>query len=240
MENNKCGNVSEVSNSGIPVVHAVNSEDERKRKMTEILLIVAAVILVVAIVVAVITVKKKKEELPVNENVAEETAGFIPVTEKEETEENNDNAPVTLADDVTITFEGISSTYADDLLEHATMATSTVAFKPETTTSAAVTTTKKQVKPKVETTKYLEETTVMTEKETQGFSKAESVIEGFFDRKYYLDGTMISNGEKTPIEMAMDGDSFQVFSEMDGQDVAIMNLDGDIYLLNPDTKKYTQ
>jgi hypothetical protein len=55
-----------------------------------------------------------------------------------------------------------------------------------------------------------------------------------------MDGTMISGGEKTPIEMAMNGDNFQVFSEMDGQDIAIMKLDGNIYLMNPDTKKYTE
>ena len=80
----------------------------------------------------------------------------------------------------------------------------------------------------------------MTENPADGSGEVMKVLTSFFSGKYYMDGTMISGGEKTPLEIAMDGNDFQIYSEMDGKDIAIMNKDGDIYLMNPDTKKYTE
>lgn len=218
----------------VPVVINSKTHYERKNKKMEIILIIAAVVVVVAIIVAVVIAKGKKSEIPVNENVAEETAGFLPETEEKDT------SPVTFTEDVSISFDGISGSYADELLEHATVSSTTVAFKPEVTTRPVQAQTTKPVKPQVSTTKHLEETTKVTENLADGSGEVMNVLTSFFSGKYYMDGTMISGGEKTPLEIAMDGNDFQIYSEMDGKDIAIMNKDGDIYLMNPDTKKYTE
>ncbi len=217
-----------------PVVINSKTQYERKNKKMEIFLMIAAAVIVIAIIVAVVIAKGKKTDVPVNEHVAEETAGFLPETEEKDT------SPVTFTEDVSISFEGISGSYADELLEHATTAATTVAFKPEVTTRPVPPQTIKPVKPQVSTTKYLEETTKVTENPADGSDNVMNVLTSFFCGKYYMDGTMISGGEKTPLEIAMDGNDFQIYSEMDGKDIAIMNKDGDIYLMNPDTKKYTE
>lgn len=239
----KCGNCAReydgekcpfCNGADIPVVSAAKSDNERKNKKMEIILIVAAVVIVAAIIITVFVAKGKKDNNPSELTIAEESGGFLPETD------GVDDSPVTFTEDVSVSFEGISGSYADDLLEHATMAATTVAVKPEVTAPAAAQTTQKPAKPQVSTTKYLEETTVMTNNPAQGSSGVMNMLTAFFAGKYYMDGTMISGGEKTPLEIAMDGADFQVFSEMDGQDIAIMSIDGDIYLMNPDTKKYTE
>lgn len=239
----KCSNCSaeydgikcpECGEFAIPVVINSKTAYERKNKKMEIFFIVAAVIVVIAIVVAVVVAKGKKTDAPVNDNAVEETAGFLPETEEKDT------SPVTFTEDVSISFEGISGAYADELLEHATTAATTVAFKPEVATRPVQPQTTKPVKPQVSTTKHLEETTKVTENQADGSAEVMNVLMAFFSGKYYMDGTMISGGEKTPLEIAMDGSDFQVYSEMEGKDIAIMNKDGDIYLMNPDTKKYTE
>lgn len=228
------GDSCPVCGGNIPVVTA-ESHNERKNKKMEIFLIIAAVVVVAAIIITVCVINGKKKDAPVADTVTEETAGFLPDSDEADT------TPVTFTEDVTVSFEGIDSAYADDLLEHATNSATTIAFKPEATTvRAPAQATTNPAKPQISTTKYLEETTVMTDNPTQGSGAVISKLAAFFSGKYYIDGTMISGGEKTPLEMAMNGEDFQVYSEMDGQDIAIMKLDGDIYLMNPDTKKYTE
>lgn len=218
----------------IPVVTSATPVNERNNRKMEIFLIVAAVIVIIAIIITVCVTKCKKKDVPAADTVTHETTGFLPESDE------IDTTPVTFTEDVTVSFEGVDDDYADALFEHATNSATTIAFKPEAQTTRVAPTTAKPVKPKVETTKHLEETTVMTDNPAQGSEKVINVLKSFFGGKYYMDGTMISGGEKTPIEMAMDGENFQVFSEMDGQDIAIMKLDGNIFLMNPDTKKYTE
>ena len=218
---------------GIPVVTASTPDNERKNKKMEVFLIVAAVIIVIAIIITVAVTKNKKDNVPTAEPTAGDVAGFLPESDEADT------TPVTFTEDITVSFEGVDEDYADALFEHATNSATTVAFKPEVQTTRVPPTTK-PAKPQVSTTKYLEETTVMTENTTQSTDIIITKLKAFFSGRYYIDGTMISGGEKTPLEMAMNGDDFQVYSEMDGKDIAIMKLDGNIYLMNPDTKKYTE
>ncbi len=222
------------SGKTIPVVTSANPVNERKNRKMEIFLITAAVVVVIAIIITLCVAKGKKKDTPVSETVAEETVGFLP--ESDETE----ITPVTFTEDVTVSFEGVDEDYADALFEHATNSATTVAFKPEVQTTRVAPVTAKPVKPQVSTTKHLEETTVKSDNPAENSGKVINLLKSFFSGKYYMDGTMIAGGEKTPLEMAMDGGNFQVFSEMDGQDIAIMKLDGDIFLMNPDTKKYTE
>lgn len=225
------------SNEQPTVLVVTDKTNERKNKKMIVIIAIVAVILAAAILIAVFVSKGKKDQTDTSAVITEEAGDFISGSEEADT------TPLTADDDVTVSFDGINDTYADALFEHTTMAATTVAVKPEATTSipsTAAQQTTKPAKPSVSTTKYLETTTTMTNNPTSGSSTVTAKLTAFFSGKYYMDGTMISGGEKTPLEMAINGKDFHVYSEMDGQDIAIMNINGQIYLMNPDTKKYTE
>lgn len=223
----------------IPVVSASVDTGRKKKKPMEYLPFVIAIILVIAIIITVAVVKSRKNNKTEANEIITESAGDLLVPSDTET----DHSPVTFSEDVEVTFDGISLDLADELAEHSLNSASTVAIKPEVKTtmnSSASNVTKKPAFPQITTKEHLEATTVVTTEKTDGTDSALNVIASFFDGKYYFDGEMISNGEKLPFEIAMNGSDFQLFTEMDGKDLAIMNLDSKIYLLNPDTKKYAE
>ena len=222
----------------IPVVSASIENKGKKKKLMEYLPFVIAAMLVIAIIITVAVVKSKKNK-PDTDEVITESAGDLLVSPDNEA----DTSPVTFSEDVEVTFEGISLDLADELTEHAFNSASTIAIKPEvktTTGSSAQSVTKKPSFPQITTKEHLEATTVVTTEKTDSSDNALNIIASFFDGKYYFDGEMISNGEKMPLEIAMNGADFQVFSEMEGKDISFMNLDSKIYIINPDTKKYTE
>ncbi len=232
MENSSKNNNTE--GDLVIVVTAKGSDKSERKKLMEIVVIAVAVILVAAIVLGIILSKNKKsEDVSSGATSQEQSGGFLP-----QDDDTSDNSPVTADDDVVITFSGVSTTFADELLDFETTSAATQAIKPEfqNTTVAKP----QNAKPQVSTTKYLEATTVMSTNPSQGSEKTTKVIESFFAGVYYIDGTMISGGEKTPLEMGMKGSDFHVFSELDGKDMAIVQLDGKTYLMNPDTKQYTE
>lgn len=223
----------------IPVVSARIDTKRKKKKPMEYLPFIIAIVLVIAIIITVAVVKSRKNNKTDANEIITESAGDILVPSDNETE----HSPVTFSEDVEVTFEGISLDLADELTEHALNSASTVAIKPEVKTTmntSAQNVTKKPTYPQITTKEHLEATTVVTTEKTDGSDDALAVIASFFDGKYYFDGEMISNGEKLPFEIAMNGSDFQLFTEMEGKDIAIMNLDSKIYLLNPDTKKYAE
>lgn len=203
------------------------------------IIIIAAPALAAAVVIiaAVIVIRKKRKEVhtPITE-----TPGTAAADNKDE--ENFE--PVTAAEDISVTFSDVSTDYAAAMEDFNLQTELTTAVKPETVSQLMrQTAAAKPEKPKknsVTPEQHLEVTIVRTENPAAPSDKAVHVIESFFNGQYYFDGEMISGDEKNPMEIAMNGDDFQVFSEMDGQDVAIMKLSGKIYLLNPDTKKYTE
>lgn len=204
-------------------------------KYLPIIIIASVVIIAVIITISVIKSKKRNKEDTI---ITENKADFIVPTDKNNDSEI-DTTPVTFMEDVEISFEGISSDMADMLTEHELNAASTVAIKPEF--KPAISNAKpKTEKPKITTKEYLEKTTVITNENTDGSKNFTDVITSFFNRTYYFDGEMISDGEKTPLEIAMNKSDFQLFTEMEGKDISLMSLEGKIYMLNPDTKKYTE
>ncbi len=223
----------------IPVVSASIENKRKKKKLMEYLPFMIAAVLVIAIIITVAVVKSKKNNKPDADEVITESAGDILVSSDKEA----DTSPVTFSEDVEVSFEGISLDFADELTEHAFNSASTIAIKPEVKTTIgnqAPSETKKTSFPQITTKEHLEATTVVTTEKTDGNDRALKTIASFFDGKYYFDGHMISNGEKMPLEIAMNGADFQVFSEMDGKDISFMNFASKIYILNPDTKKYTE
>lgn len=223
----------------IPVLSAANENERKKNKFMKYLPLVIAAVLVIAVIITIAVIKSKKNGKPNTDEIITETAGDLLVSPDDEA----DTSPVTFSEDVEVTFEGISLDLADELTEHAFNSASTIAIKPEVKTTignSAPAATKKPSLPQITTKEHLEATTVVTTEKTDSSDSAMKIIAAFFSGKYYFDGEMISNGEKMPFEIAMNGADFQIFSEMEGKDISFMNLDSKIYMLNPDTKKYTE
>ena len=222
----------------IPVLSAQN-HNRKKKKIMEYLPVIAIVaVLIIAIIITMAIVRSKKNNNEKTSDVIKENAGDLLVP-SEKNDEEDETTPITFMEDVEISFEGISSDFADMITNHAMNSSSTVAIKPEITRPAS-TSTPKPVKPQITTSEHLEKTTVVTNKTTNGNKKVTDTITSFFNRSYYFDGEMISGGEKLALEIAMNNSDFQLFTEMEGKDISIMSLDGKIYMLNPDTKKYTE
>lgn len=228
----------------IPVLSAKNN-NRKKKKIMEFLPVIAIVaVLVIAVIITAAIVKSKKSDKEKTQEVVTESSGdlLVPSQKEKENENEADTTPVTFMEDVEISFEGISSDFADMLTTHAMNASSTVAIKPEFSKPGSNSAPKpeKPAKPHITTKEHLEKTTVVTDENTNSSKKVTDTITSFFNRTYYFDGEMISDGEKMPLEIAMNKSDFQLFTEMEDKDISLMSLDGKIYMLNPSTKKYTE
>lgn len=236
-----CGHTGQQEETPIPIVSAGNEKRKKSKRMDKILIVVVIAVLVIAIVAAFVIIRHKKPKPDEASAAVPESAGdTLPAEEPEET----DFDPVTFSEDVSVTFEGITTAFAGDLEDFAAQSAGTTAFKPETTAFGGAQSTTAASgsvgKPQKSPEQYLEETTVKTTDAAGQNDDAMRVIAAFFSGTYYLDGTMVSGNEEMPLEIAMDGADYEVFTEMDGSDIAIMNLGGKIYLLNPANKKYME
>lgn len=232
--------------SKIPVLHAENKNNRKKKKIMEFLPVIIAAILIVAVIVTVSIVKSKKSEVTETEDTTTSTGSD---TENEDnfiipSDNQNEEAttPVTFMEDVEISFEGLSTEFSEMLTEHAYTSAAPVATKAEIkqTTTSEYKPVKKPTAPQITTKEHLEATTVVTTEAAPQDEDVLSVINSFFNRVYYFDGQMISGTEETPLEIAMNKDDFQVFSEIDGKDISFLMQNDKMYMLNPDTKKYTE
>lgn len=193
-------------------------------KTKYIIIGVIIVILIIAVIVAVTVTKSGTTEPDNNESFGTEESG-----------DSTNYEPVSMSDDVQISFENMNDELAEEYEEHHITTTLTTAYQPEATT---VPTDKTEQKTNSSST-VTEKTTVKTENSTSAADSVLSQINSFFKGHYYFDGIMISNGESAPMELAMNGNDFIVYSEMDGIDMGILYLDDEFYLINPNEKKYT-
>lgn len=199
---------------------------KRKKQINMWYIVIAVVVLIgaVAVTAAIISNRNKKDDTV----IPEESIG--------ESEEKSENiTPVSAADDVDFTFENVSRDFLEELEFHQETTSFAVAEKTEvfplTTDHTTETVTQVSVTEFPETTTKTQETTEKNDGEL-------AQIQAFFECSFYMDGMMESGGSKTPLELAVNGNDIHVFSEMDGMDIAIMKLDGKLYLMNPDKKKY--
>lgn len=213
-----------------PVEKEINDGGKKNKRMEIFIVAVIAVIVIAVVVTAVIVKSKNKSN---NDGITVEASGDV----LDESAENYE--PVSMKDEPDITFEGVSDVFVSEFEEHQIATTAIDAYKPEPvrTTVSAVQTEKQT---SVSTTQYLETTTVKTDAAADSNSKVMSLIEAFFNGTYYMDGTMISAGSQSPMEMAMNGNDFQIYSELEGVDISVMNYDGKLYLMNPDNKTYIE
>ena len=194
----------------------------------------AVIIIAVVLVIYIISRKKKtKTEEPVVQNL------LIP-EEDEKTPETEPPSPVTFTEDLEFSFEGINEELEDALTEHSLFYSAQSAVKPEYTAAKAPSQPQQPKAPVFDAAEYLSKTTQIGNEDTVADEKALCIIKSFLSGNYYFDGEMIANGEKSPMEIAMKGNDFQVYSELDGKDISIMQSDSKTYMLNPDTKKYTE
>lgn len=202
--------------------------------MEKLIIIIAAV--VIAAVVIFVIISKKKKTVEAEPFVQKE---LIP-EEKETPVKKEPPVPVTFTEDFDVSFEGLNDELEDALLEHSLFFSAQSAVKPEITKPQVSAAPAKPKAPTVNADAYLEKTTVVTQEDATASEKAISIISSFLAGTYYFDGEMIAGGEKTPMEIAMLGNDFQIYSELDGKDISIMQSDSKTYMLNPDTKKFTQ
>ncbi len=197
---------------------------------------IAALIIAVIVLIVYALLRKKKtkpSEPPVRNLLA------VP-EEDEKTPENEPPVPVTFTEDLEFSFDGLNEELEDALTEHSLFYSAQTAVKPEYNAPKAPPQPEKPKAPAVDATAYLAKTTQISEEDACADEEALCIIKSFLAGNYYFDGEMIANGEKSPMEIAMRGNDFQVYSELDGKDISIMQSDSKTYMLNPDTKKYTE
>lgn len=218
----------------ITVLNTANTQGKKTLKM-EYWIIAVIAIAVIAVIITVSVISRGKKNKPEAEAAATESAGDLIIPTDEGFE------PVTFTEDIEITFGEGNTELEDAVTEHSLFFSTQSAVKPETMpVFSTETKTERPAVPKVTTTEYLEKTTKVSEETTEARGSVLSTIAAFFSGRYYIDGTMVSHGERSPFELAMNGSDFQAFSELDGKDISIMQLDGKTYMLNPDTKKYAE
>lgn len=69
---------------------------------------------------------------------------------------------------------------------------------------------------------------------------AEAQIKAFFNRKCYFEGVMYQDGTGSPMAIAFNGDDYDVFTSLDGIEIAIMKVGGKIYMKRPGIKQYVE
>lgn len=62
----------------------------------------------------------------------------------------------------------------------------------------------------------------------------------FLASKYYLEGTIYTDGEKMPVQLATDGYNLELTAMSSGISFGILVLDDQTYAINPKTKSYTE
>lgn len=65
----------------------------------------------------------------------------------------------------------------------------------------------------------------------------EGYVKAFLDRSCYLEGALVDAG---PVAAAFDGDNFEMLTNLDGTEISIVRLDGNIYFKRTALKQYAQ
>ncbi|MCD7774857.1 MAG: hypothetical protein LUH40_04670 [Clostridiales bacterium] len=229
-------------------VSSADNDGEKRKKMIKYIIIAAVVaaVIIIAAVIAVKSAKSKSEDTDVytSEDSGEMTNENEAPDEEDAAEDESDESIYTLSANLEIDYSAMSDEYTEDLLDHMDSTTVKTTEKAATAAASAGTTAASQTQAQTSSSQAQSTTKeAVTVKTTEATTSAPSVIDdisSFFSGTYYLDGSMLVGSDETPIEMAMNGSNVEVFTEMEGMDIAMLQLDGKIYLLNPDTKKYME
>ncbi len=89
----------------------------------------------------------------------------------------------------------------------------------------------------------VEKTTVPGEETTKSaydMASCEALVKAFLDRSCYLEGSLTDAGGSTPVAVAFDGNNFEMLTNLDGTEVAIIKIDGKLYFKRAALKQYAQ
>lgn len=66
----------------------------------------------------------------------------------------------------------------------------------------------------------------------------DTLIKAFFNKTFFLKGALYSGDSGDPIHMAMNGDDFEVLTNIDGTELSFLRIDGKMYIKRTATMQY--
>ena len=70
--------------------------------------------------------------------------------------------------------------------------------------------------------------------------KVDAQIKAFFNRRFYIQGAFYSGNTGDPLYMSMDGDSFEVLTNLEGTELSFMKIGDKMYLKRPAVNQYAE
>ncbi len=230
-KNNNPGNQNDVNFETFDNFTVVGAQDEKKSNKLPIIIIICVLAVALLAGIALYIAKsldKKTDNLPVAESSTEEHSN--------ETDKLEDFLNQAMQEKITnehgseISREEYVTLLQQQLAEATTIlgqnVGSTSPHKIEETTAATSTTTGNS---------QTEPTTSKKQNE-----KIDAQIKAFFNRSFYIQGAFYSGNTGDPLYMSMDGDSFEVLTNLDGTELSFMKIGDTMYLKRPATRQYAE
>lgn len=76
--------------------------------------------------------------------------------------------------------------------------------------------------------------------DTEQVNQAEAQIKAFFNRSCYIQGALYAGNTGDPLAMSLNGDNFEILTNLDGTEVSVMKVEGAMYIKRPATKQYIE
>ncbi|MBR3869566.1 MAG: hypothetical protein IKM66_09660 [Clostridia bacterium] len=70
--------------------------------------------------------------------------------------------------------------------------------------------------------------------------KVDAQIKAFFNRSFYIQGAFYSGNTGDPLYMSMDGENFEVLTNLDGTELSFLKLGNTMYLKRPAVHQYAE
>ena len=222
MRRSSTENVDFSANDTITVVSALPEEKNKKLPVIIAACVVAVIVIVAGVIFFLNSDKDKNPAGVEGESQTESTVHNDPF---------NDFLNEAMTEEITDVSGNVISRdeYIEDLKQQVQEATTTLSNDVGTDSPNQI----------VENTTTADGGNVQTEN-TEQVKKAEAQIKAFFNRDCYIQGAMYSGGTGDPLAMSFDGDNFEILTNLDGTEVAIMRADGTMYIKRPATKQYVE
>lgn len=70
--------------------------------------------------------------------------------------------------------------------------------------------------------------------------KVDAQIKAFFNRSFYIQGAFYSGNTGDPLYMSLDGDNYEMLTNLDGTEISFLKLGDSMYLKRPAVHQYTE
>lgn len=71
-------------------------------------------------------------------------------------------------------------------------------------------------------------------------AKVDAQIKAFFNRSFYIQGAFYSGNTGDPLYMSLDGNNFEMLTNLDGTEISFLKLGDTMYLKRPAVRQYTE